>query len=109
MKTDFKTALIMILSFILLMATILGEVETHFNLSDFGILLVTVVAVSVIPAIGGVVFTWMNAENEPEEVQAELSVKRTRLVLIICGIIMAAVLFRIFTKYGSSGLHVFFR
>ena len=109
MRTDFKTALIMILCFFLLLMTILGEVESYLNLSDFGVLIVAVVSVSVIPAIGGAVFTWLNAEKEPEEERETLIPKRKRIVLSICAVIMAAVLYRVFTKYGGSGLEIFYR
>ena len=75
-KTTLKL-LIMILSFILILANIIFEVENHFTLTDFQILLVAMFSVSVLPALGGVGYKWMNAENEPEEAQEELRKKRT--------------------------------
>lgn len=80
---SFPKLLIMILSFMLVLMNIIFEVTNRITLTDFQILLIAMFVVSVLPALGGVIYKWMNAENEPEDRQYELRGKRTKVTLTI--------------------------
>ena len=89
---DFIKVLIMVLAFILLLVTIITEVDAHFHLSDMGMLLTVMATVTVVPAAAKPVYIWMIAEKEEDaETRAELRQKRTSKVLAV-SIVVAVLL-----------------
>lgn len=100
MSKDFKTLLFIILTYVLLVATFMVEIQNFFVLSDFAILLCLVVFVSVVPAIGGVIFKWMNAEAVEDEAERErLAASRTKIVFTIAVIVIIAIAIRAATRF----------
>lgn len=62
--------------------------QSYFKLSDFGILLVVMATVTVVPGISRPIYIWMTAEKENEENQKALRNKRTSMILMISVIII---------------------
>ena len=81
-ETDFVTALMMVLSFLLFLITLVTEIKAHFVLSDMAQLLLVMAVVSVVPALGRFLYIWMIAEKvENEDVRNALRAKRTGIAL----------------------------
>jgi len=97
----FRQLILMVLALILVLITIITVVEKYFTVTDFGLLIIVMVAVSVIPALARPVYIWMTAENEPEETREELCSKRSAKVLIISLIVIVPM--AIFTALNIFG------
>ena len=89
--TDFKKLAVMILAFVLLLLVVVTEVNEHFELSDFGMLIMVMAFVTVVPALGGQLFSWMNADNEDASVRKAVAEQRTKISMTV-GIVLIIVL-----------------
>lgn len=78
--SDLLILMLMVLSFLLFLIVLITEMKARFVLSDVSLMLIVMVTVSVVPAIGKLVHSWMIAEKEPDiHLQTVYREKRTRL------------------------------
>lgn len=100
MSKELKTLAIMVPFYVLLLVTFIVEIQDHFVLSDFGLVLSVMFFVSIVPAVGGVIYKWMIAEKvEDEAERARLEASRTKKIIIIAVVVVIAIAIRGVTRY----------
>ena len=93
--SDFWKVLIMVLAFLLLLVTIVTEIEANYQISDFAFLLIVMGTVTVVPAVAKFVYTWMIGENVGEEEREAVKQKRGNIVLSVSGILALVFIVRL--------------
>lgn len=82
---DFWKVLIMVLSFLLLLITIVSEIEANYQISNFAFLLIIMITVTFVPAVAKYAYTWMMGEDFDEEEREIVKRKRSNIILCISG------------------------
>ncbi len=93
--SDFWKVLIMVLAFLLLLVTIVTEIEANHQISDLGFLLIIMGTVSIVPAVAKYVYTWMIGENVSEEERDAVKQKRSNIVLSVSGVLALVFIVRL--------------
>ena len=92
---DFWKVLIMVLSFLILLITIVSEIEANYQISNFAFLLIIMITVTIVPVVAKYAYTWMMGEDFDEEEREIVKRKRSNMILCISGILAIILVVRL--------------
>lgn len=98
--SDLLILVLIVLSFLLFLIVLVTEIKARFVLSDITLMLIVMVTVSVVPAIGKFIHSWMIAEKEPDlHLQTVYREKRTRVFVVTSTVWIIILLVRLGVVY----------